>query len=125
MHIARVYLATMAVHYVGDTGAVDAGPIAQSGFDTYERTCEPLRIRLKKSKRQPPTAVRDALGVVIALSPEATQIKPREAWKVKMLGPKREDSCRWTDYRPTTPRGLRGSSISTTQRYSATSAGQR
>jgi hypothetical protein len=33
-----------------------------------------LRIRLKKSKRQPPTAVRDALGAVIALSPEAAQV---------------------------------------------------
>ena len=29
MHIARVYLAIMALHYVNDTGAVDAGPIAQ------------------------------------------------------------------------------------------------
>ena len=89
MHIARVYLAIMAVHYVDDTGAVDAGPIAQSGFDAYERMCELLRIRLKKSKRQPPTAVRDALGVVIALSPEAAQVKPRETRRVKMLGQKR------------------------------------
>ena len=29
MHIARVYLAFMALHYVNDTGAVDEGPIAQ------------------------------------------------------------------------------------------------
>ena len=27
----------MAAHYVDDTGAVDAGPIAQSGFEAYER----------------------------------------------------------------------------------------
>jgi len=115
MHIARVYLANMAVHYVGDTDVVDAGPIAQSGFDAYERTCELLRIRLKKSKRQPPTAVRDALGVVIALSPEAAQVKPREVRRVQKV-----DSLS-----PNAPRGLRGSSISTIQRYSATSAGQR
>lgn len=107
MHTARVYPDTMTAHYVGNTGAGDAGPIAQSGFDAYERMCELLRIRLKKSKRQPPTAVRDALGVVIALSPEAAQVKPREARRVQMLG------------------GSRGSSISTIQRYSATSAGQR
>ena len=54
MHMARVYLAIAALHHVDDTGTVDAGPIAQSGFDAYERTCELLRIRLKKSKRQPP-----------------------------------------------------------------------
>ena len=76
MHIARVYLAIMALHYVDDTGAVDAGPIAQGGFEAYERMCKLLRIRLKKSKRQTPTAVRDALGAVIALSPEAAQVKP-------------------------------------------------
>ena len=54
MHIARVYLAIKAGHYVDDTGAVDAGPIAQGEFDAYERMCKLLRIRLKKSKRQPP-----------------------------------------------------------------------
>ena len=75
MHIARVYLAIMALHYVDDTGAVDAGPISQSGVDAYERMCELLRIRLKKSKRQPPTAVRDALGVVTTFSPKTAQVE--------------------------------------------------
>ena len=37
MHIARVYPTIMAAHYVDDTGAVEAGPIAQSGFEAYER----------------------------------------------------------------------------------------
>jgi hypothetical protein len=37
MHIARVYLAIKAGHYFEDTGAADAGTIAQGGFDAYER----------------------------------------------------------------------------------------
>ena len=36
-----------------------------------------------------PTAARDALGVITALSPDAAQVKPREARGVKMLGQKR------------------------------------
>ena len=84
----------MAGHYVDDTGAVDAGPIAQGGFEEYERMCKLLRIRLKKSKRQTPTAVRDALGAVIALSPEAAQVKPSKS------GERCRDR-RWTVYRPT------------------------
>ena len=47
MHIARVYLANMAVHYVGDTDVVDAGPFAQGRFEEHERMCKLLRIRLK------------------------------------------------------------------------------
>ena len=30
----------MAGQYVDDTGAVDAGPIAQGGFEEYERMCK-------------------------------------------------------------------------------------
>ena len=59
----------------------------------------------------------------MALSPEATQTKPREARRVKMLIPKR-GFVQWTDYRPTTPRSLRESSISTTQQHSDNSAGR-
>ena len=53
MHIARVYPTIMAAHYVDDTGAVDACPIAQAD-STRTSACKLLRIRLKESKRQPP-----------------------------------------------------------------------
>ena len=108
----------MAGHYVDDTGAVDAGPIAQGRFEAYERLCKLLRIRLKKSKRQTPTAVRDALGAVIALPPEAAQVKPTSQENA-MQGQKVDSLS------PNAPRGLRRSSISTIQRYSAISARQR
>ena len=78
MHIARVYLAIMALHHTNDTGAVDEGKIALERIDAYERRYEPLRTRPKKSKRQTPTAVRDALGVVTTLSPKTAQVEQEE-----------------------------------------------
>ena len=104
----------MAGHYVDDTGAVDAGPIAQGGFEEYERMCKLLRIRLKKSKRQTPAAVRDAIGAVISTVARSGTGRTEQVRRQKV------DSLS-----PNAPRGLRVSSISTIQRYSATSAGQR
>ena len=91
---------------------------------TRTSACETTAHTPEEVETATPPAVRDALGVVIALSPEAAQVKPREARRVEMPGQKRR-FVKQTDYRPTTPRGLRGSSIFTIQRYSATSAGLR
>ena len=62
-HSGRVLLAIMLLYYVDDFGAVDSVETAGSGFESFERLSEFLRIKLKQRKKQPSCAEREVLGI--------------------------------------------------------------
>ena len=68
MHIGRIILLLMLLHYVDDAGATESQQTANSGFEAFESLAEALGVQLKTSKRQPPHARREALGVVLDFS---------------------------------------------------------
>ena len=64
MHVSRILLAILLTHYVDDYSACDPGPLATSSFDSFEILGSCLRTTFKESKKQPPSASRDTLGVL-------------------------------------------------------------
>ncbi len=85
MHLARVLLITPVFHYVDDFSGVDPAPLAQSGFDAFEDLSALLRVKLKHSKRQPPAASRDELGVVLEINDNTVLVKPRPNRRERLI----------------------------------------
>jgi hypothetical protein len=84
MHSVQVLLITLLLHYVDDFGAVDPAPLAESSFQGFERFAELIGLKLKTTKRQPPSANRDFLGVVLETGDSSVTIHPKESRRSKL-----------------------------------------
>lgn len=51
MHLTRILLITVLLHYVDDYSGIDLHNLAQSNFDAFKDMSELFRTRLKRSKR--------------------------------------------------------------------------
>jgi hypothetical protein len=85
MHLSRTILLCSTLHYVDDFTAIEARPLAASGFAAFEDLSGLLGVVLKQTKRQPPTVSRETLGVVFKITDTEVLVQPKPSRRTKLL----------------------------------------
>ena len=84
MHVVRIMLCLLLVHYVDDYSGVDPEPIAPSGFHAFEDVMQLLGVMLKESKRQPPAVERETTGVNLGIYDKEAVVSPKTGRRDKI-----------------------------------------